>query len=161
MSDYTYLMHHGIKGQKWGVENGPPYPLTPSKDYSAAEKKANKIYNKVEKAYNNSKAYKKVYDEIKQKYKDKGKLTFGQSSTISYKVMADDRTIKQVQNAKDNLKQLCSKYSNSKEIVKNINSIEKQINNILKDMDNIKLNDKLADFSRKSQSVKNAVTVPL
>lgn len=22
-----YLMHHGIKGQKWGVKNGPPYPL--------------------------------------------------------------------------------------------------------------------------------------
>ena len=22
-----YLMHHGIKGQKWGVRNGPPYPL--------------------------------------------------------------------------------------------------------------------------------------
>jgi len=26
MTDYLY--HHGIKGQKWGVENGPPYPLT-------------------------------------------------------------------------------------------------------------------------------------
>lgn len=25
--DKDYLMHHGIKGQKWGVENGPPYPL--------------------------------------------------------------------------------------------------------------------------------------
>lgn len=25
MSDF--LMHHGIKGQKWGVRNGPPYPL--------------------------------------------------------------------------------------------------------------------------------------
>ena len=24
---YTYLSHHGIKGQKWGVQNGPPYPL--------------------------------------------------------------------------------------------------------------------------------------
>lgn len=25
---YTgYLMHHGIQGQKWGVRNGPPYPL--------------------------------------------------------------------------------------------------------------------------------------
>ena len=23
----TYLEHHGIKGQKWGVRNGPPYPL--------------------------------------------------------------------------------------------------------------------------------------
>lgn len=22
-----YLMHHGIKGQKWGKKNGPPYPL--------------------------------------------------------------------------------------------------------------------------------------
>ena len=21
------IYHHGIKGQKWGVENGPPYPL--------------------------------------------------------------------------------------------------------------------------------------
>lgn len=22
-----YLEHHGIKGRKWGVQNGPPYPL--------------------------------------------------------------------------------------------------------------------------------------
>lgn len=26
--DYShFLCHHGIKGQKWGVKNGPPYPL--------------------------------------------------------------------------------------------------------------------------------------
>lgn len=24
----TSLYHHGIKGQKWGVKNGPPYPLS-------------------------------------------------------------------------------------------------------------------------------------
>lgn len=35
----TYIEHHGIKGQKWGARNGPPYPLKPS-DHSAAEKSA-------------------------------------------------------------------------------------------------------------------------
>lgn len=27
---YNVLAHHGIKGQKWGVRNGPPYPLDKS-----------------------------------------------------------------------------------------------------------------------------------
>ena len=33
------LCHHGILGMKWGVRNGPPYPLNPEK-YSDQEKKA-------------------------------------------------------------------------------------------------------------------------
>ncbi len=33
------LYHHGIRGQKWGERNGPPYPLG-SGDHSAAEEKA-------------------------------------------------------------------------------------------------------------------------
>jgi len=24
----SYLMHHGVEGQQWGIQNGPPYPLT-------------------------------------------------------------------------------------------------------------------------------------
>lgn len=39
MSSGTWLAHHGIKGQKWGERNGPPYPLNPSEDYSKEEKK--------------------------------------------------------------------------------------------------------------------------
>lgn len=27
LDDSDFLMHHGIKGQKWGIMNGPPYPL--------------------------------------------------------------------------------------------------------------------------------------
>jgi len=37
----TELYHHGIKGQKWGVQNGPPYPLDYN-DHTAAEKRAMK-----------------------------------------------------------------------------------------------------------------------
>lgn len=33
------LYHHGIKGQKWGVTNGPPYPL-------GSDKLAHKIFNR-------------------------------------------------------------------------------------------------------------------
>ena len=33
------LYHHGILGQKWGHQNGPPYPLDES-DHSTSEKKA-------------------------------------------------------------------------------------------------------------------------
>ena len=36
----TYLQHNGIKGQKWGVRNGPPYPISEGQ-HSAAEKRAN------------------------------------------------------------------------------------------------------------------------
>ena len=34
-----YLEHHGILGQKWGVKNGPPYPLG-SGDHNASERAA-------------------------------------------------------------------------------------------------------------------------
>lgn len=27
MDNNKYLSHHGIKGQRWGVEHGPPYPV--------------------------------------------------------------------------------------------------------------------------------------
>lgn len=38
-SPQEFLAHHGVKGQKWGVRNGPPYPLD-AEDHSASEKKA-------------------------------------------------------------------------------------------------------------------------
>ena len=42
-----YIEHHGIQGQKWGVRNGPPYPLRGG-DYSYSEKQAIKRNKKVE-----------------------------------------------------------------------------------------------------------------
>lgn len=36
LTENTYnaeFMHHGVKGQKWGVQNGPPYPIDRSQNH--------------------------------------------------------------------------------------------------------------------------------
>ena len=38
LDEENHLEHHGIKGQKWGVQNGPPYPLN-------SETLADKLYS--------------------------------------------------------------------------------------------------------------------
>ena len=37
-NEKNYLAHHGIKGQQWGVRNGPPYPLKDSNKSSSETK---------------------------------------------------------------------------------------------------------------------------
>lgn len=56
----TYLEHHGIKGQKWGDRNGPPYPID-YKDHSASEKKE-KWYYSLKENTNEKSTLKKVSD---------------------------------------------------------------------------------------------------
>lgn len=58
------LYHHGILNQKWGVRNGPPYPLGGGA-YSEAEKKA--IYKK--RMQRNSIYNKRHFDEVLSKDK--------------------------------------------------------------------------------------------
>lgn len=49
-NDYrNYLSHHGIKGQKWGVMHGPPYPL--GSHTSAMIKNGKKVAAKAKKTY--------------------------------------------------------------------------------------------------------------
>ena len=44
VNDDDYLEHSGILGMKWGVRNGPPYPLT-RRSMSASERKENPTSN--------------------------------------------------------------------------------------------------------------------
>lgn len=70
----TYLKHHGILGQKWGVKNGPPYPLT-GRTMSSSEKKAKKTgkrYVKVEPTELKRSASSMSDEELSKEVKRKG-----------------------------------------------------------------------------------------
>lgn len=58
-SEKDEIMHSGVKGQKWGVKNGPPYPLDDSskvakKIFDKANEKSSKITNVIQSAANSS-----------------------------------------------------------------------------------------------------------
>jgi len=60
------LEHFGIKGQKWGKRNGPPYPLDPE-DHSAAEKKASNKSWGIKRSSKENTGNTKAADKLTQK----------------------------------------------------------------------------------------------
>ena len=61
MSDY--LSHHGVDGQKWGVRNGPPYPLDAEARKQArinrASNRFQRMDNRIQKKQNKTLKYAK------------------------------------------------------------------------------------------------------
>jgi hypothetical protein len=55
------LYHHGIKGQKWGVRNGPPYPLEKTVLKKGTRLNSVSTYNDSTK-YKNRKAWMYTYN---------------------------------------------------------------------------------------------------
>ena len=55
------LKHHGVEGQKCGVQNGPPYPLDRKKELKKAYKASKKIFT-----ISKSREYAKNSDAVKQ-----------------------------------------------------------------------------------------------
>lgn len=106
MSHSDSLLHWGILGQKWGVMNGPPYPLGKSQ-MSAKERRLNKRDSKWSKR-NYNKIYKKAYkqsrEEIKEAEKEtdkevRTKLTVDGKLTRTY-MNAYNRRIAEIMNSK-------------------------------------------------------------
>ena len=69
-----YLDHHGIKGQKWGVRNGPPYPLYSRSRLGRGEKLTSQTLNKYKNQYNNLKHVKITDNTNGRIYTKNGKV---------------------------------------------------------------------------------------
>lgn len=104
-----YLVHHGVKGMKWGVRKGPPYPLnasTLSKEiYSKAKSEEPQIRKDLSEAFRNSGASfyglehsLKTKDSIKRKIEtdsqEKGisiaEAAQGLKDAVRYTALSDD-----------------------------------------------------------------------
>lgn len=57
-----YLAHHGIRGQRWGIRNGPPYPLKGG-SYTKTEWKALKESRKTKYSRYNKRHFDQVIEE--------------------------------------------------------------------------------------------------
>ena len=108
------LKHHGIKGQKWGDRNGPPYPLNPS-SHSKAEVKAGYKKSIREKDNNTTLIKKKIKkyedeyskEELKEKTKEYRSKMISKSKThsdIEFYKNASDEEIQKEMIRRENLK---------------------------------------------------------
>lgn len=81
------LYHHGIPGQKWGVQNGPPYPLS-DRDKTRIEKLEAKRNKYVRKLSDKNYEIRKISDKIDKTdakiAKLKGELAQGIRSYYTY-----------------------------------------------------------------------------
>lgn len=81
------LYHHGILDQKWGIQNGPPYPLDSSISTGKRLKKIFSRNNEKKQQIENAKAAKK---ELKQLNKEIKRDTVTSKAIRRAKTMSDD-----------------------------------------------------------------------
>jgi len=140
-NDFDFLMHHGIRGQKWGVENGPPYPLSPSKDYSAAEKRLNKVYDK-------SKKYAEADLKGTENY-DRRKNVYDLMNKNNYEKRFD----KSIDEARKEINKVANKYKDDKDILSMVDNYTKAIDNMVSDIGDIRLSPEMRDAATKYNKV--------
>lgn len=112
------LYHHGIKGQQWGIQNGPPYPLSAA-DHKKVAKSATKELNRIDQEISQNK-YRK---EASKKREESARISGNRSGVTTEK------------NAQ-------------KEIEKDIISGQKQVDEIIKDLEKSGFSVKAKDLNR-------------
>ena len=129
------LYHHGIKGQKWGVRNGPPYPL-------GSEKLANKVYLEAKKQEP------KISKDLLQISKNNGYKMYGLNNKLKTKESIQRKI------DSDSIKDRLSSFKSAKKINDAVRyTFIFDNNNFVKDYYDIKIN--LENLGYKEQRCKN------
>ena len=136
-----YLQHHGIRGQKWGKKNGPPYPIAPG-DHSAAEKK----HLMVEAGYFGDTSNKKKYS-VKATYGE-GKYTYYPKKSQAFKKAekVDEERIRQVSRGNLTNKKEAEAFTSMLELIDIDRAKHQRILNSARDRnEKLQKNNKLSD----------------
>lgn len=100
---YDEIYHHGIDGQRWGVQNGPPYPLKPA--VSSAVKQG-KSREEIQAAKRRSKTLKKARavraKNLKEKAKVKAQEEKEKEKSERDAKKQEEKRLKQTESAKKN-----------------------------------------------------------
>lgn len=110
------LSHHGIEGQKWGVKNGPPYPLD-APDHSSAEKKHMGYFARKKAAKEEEKQRKQAEEDARKAAKKQEEADFAEAK-------------KKHDEALNRLVDMETKFMESKEYS---DMVDKDINRIIDD----------------------------
>lgn len=175
VSAFNELYHHGIKGQRWGDKNGPPYPLGAS-SHSLSEKKSTKGWTEEAKAeYKVNKKSSNLSEGNSSRKKsgltDKQKKTIKIGATVAITALAVYGGYKIYQNRED-IADYMSQFHMHKDIGKNsvdklkdtdlfdkkINPAEDILNKIQQESTK-KLTDTVIDESKLTSDVRAAMNV--
>lgn len=164
----SQILHHGIEGQKWGVQNGPPYPLdsylSTGKSLRKAARKEAKIGSKeykdakqkVKMAKINKNYAKDQYDSVKGKFGIMANIVHPISgSGITYKPSGAHRSTKKI--LKNQYKDSKMEYKQAKAELNKAKSNTEAAKDILKKVDKMSL-DEVQQFLKDRGYTTEAIT---
>lgn len=128
------LCHHGRPGQKWGVENGPPYPL--SRQGFGTTKSYRKVMQNVAKS---------VGDTVKKKVKQfKSSREEAKKRVLAKKQEKEEAKKRAIEEAKDKERKELVESGDIKRILRNQSALSEQ--EIREAISRVKLNQELASL---------------
>ena len=116
MDERDYLSHHGILGQKWGQQNGPPYPLASGARSALEKAKAGiKAGAKAVKSYNIKRKRKASLEKARAAKAEKKKQEEKIANKEAKAKKRDERIQKFIDSANkvDNVTKAAEKYADS------------------------------------------------